>query len=265
MVYRYLEIDIQMKIFILKSILLFLLLLPQVNAYHQPSPTGNIIFYTEIYPPANYLVDDKLKGISVDTLKAMWKHLHMPEQEIQLVPWSRGYKFTLDKNNTALFTMSKTQPRENLFKWVGPIFHATQILIAKKSKNFNFSNTEQVFKHTVATVKGDVSENSLHKIGFPSANIAKIAQLKQAFLLMESDRVDMIVASIHAFDHLIKENNLDANAYEQVWQVNKTGNYLAFNINTPDEVIQTYQQAFDDIAEQRLTIKAQYDLPLAEY
>ena len=254
-----------MKKFVIKSILLFFLVLPQLKALEQPLSTENITFYTEIYPPANYLVNDELKGISVDTLKAMWEHLNIAEPEIQLVPWSRGYQFTLEKNNTALFTMSKTQSRENLFKWVGPIFHSTQILIAKKSKNFNFSNVEQVFGHTVATVKGDVSENSLHKIGFPLVNIAKLSTLDQAFLLMKSGRVDMIIASIHAFDHLMKKNKLDAFDYTQVWQVNKTGNYLAFNINTPDEVIQSYQKAFDDIAEQRLTIKAHYDLPQAEY
>ena len=58
----------------------------------------NITFYTENYPPANYLVNDELKGISVDTLRAMWKHLNISEQDIQIVPWSLGYRFTLDKN-----------------------------------------------------------------------------------------------------------------------------------------------------------------------
>ena len=34
---------------------------------------------------------------------------------------------------------------------------------------------------------------------------------------------------------------------------------------TPDEVIKTYQKAFDDIAKQRLRIKEHYKLPKAEY
>ncbi|TWX73514.1 substrate-binding periplasmic protein [Colwellia sp. C1TZA3] len=254
-----------MQKFILKAILLFFLVLPQLKAFQPPSAIENITFYTEVYPPANYLVNNELKGISVDTLKAIWKNLNLPEQEVLLVPWARGYKFTLDKNNTALFTMSKTQARAKLFKWVGPFFHSTHVLIAKKSKNFNFSNVEQVFNHTVAAVKGDISGISLHKVGFPAANIAKISKLEQAFLMMQSGRVDMMVTSIHAFEHLAKKNNLDANVYEKVWQVNKTGNYLAFNIETPDQILQTYQRAFDNIAEQRLTIKQQYDLSPAEY
>ncbi len=95
--------------------------------------------------------------------------------------------------------------------------------------------------------------------------MAKVSQLKQAFLMMQSDRVDMIVVSIHGFVHLAKQLGFNADDYEQVWQVNKIGNYLAFNINTPDKVVNAYQKAFDSIKEQRLSIKAAYELPKAEY
>jgi polar amino acid transport system substrate-binding protein len=33
---------------------------------------------------------------------------------------------------------------------------------------------------------------------------------------MQSGRVDMMVTSIHAFEHLAKNNNLNADTYEQV-------------------------------------------------
>ena len=52
---------------------------------------------------------------------------------------------------------------------------------------------------------------------------------------------------------------------EQVWQINKIGNYIAFNINTSDVVIQTYQKAFSETAKERLHIKEKYELPKAEY
>lgn len=240
-------------------------MLPHLEAFQSPLLKENITFYAENYPPANYVVNNELKGISVDTLKAIWKHLKISEQEIQVVPWSRGYRFTLDKSNTALFTMSKTQTRQSLFKWVGPVFNSTHVLIAKKSKDFQFSTLGKVFYHNVATVEGDIAEISLHEVGFPSSNMAKVSQIKQAFLMMQSDRVDMIAVSIHGFSYLSKQLGFDEGDYEQVWQINKIGNYFAFNINTPDEVIQTYQKAFDDIAKQRLSIKESYELPLAEY
>jgi len=65
--------------------------------------------------------------------------------------------------------------------------------------------------------------------------------------------------------YLAKQLGFDEYDYEQVWQVNKIGNYFAFNINTSDEFINTYQKAFDNIANQRLRIKEYYEFPLAEY
>jgi polar amino acid transport system substrate-binding protein len=265
MIYLESNVHLLMKKNFLKLMVLFFLMLPQLKAFQYPSSIENIAFYTENYPPSNYIENGKLKGISVDTLKAIWKHLKLPEQKIFLVPWVRGYRFTLDKNNTALLTVSKTQAREHLFKWVGPFFSSTYVLIAKKSKNFNFASLGQVFDHTVATVQGDISEISLQQVGFPSPNMAQTSQLKQAFLMMQADRVDMIVVAIHGFAHLATQLKFDANEYEQVWVVNKKANYLAFNINTPNSVIEIYQTAFDRIAEQRLSIKEHYKLSQADY
>lgn len=225
----------------------------------------NIRFYTEDHPPANYVENGKLAGVSVETLQAIWQQLGVDSQEVLPVPWARGYRFTLDKANTALFTMSRTPSRETLFKWVGPIFHSTHVLIAKKSKQFRFNTLGQVFYQHVATVRGDISEISLIQLGFPDYNMSKVSTLKQAFLMLESDRVDMILVSLHGFSHLSKQLGFDLNDYEPVWQVNKIGNYIAFNIETPDDVIERYQQAFDVITEQRQQIKLKYQLPPADY
>jgi polar amino acid transport system substrate-binding protein len=80
-----------------------------------------VTFYTESYPPANYMENDKLVGISVESLKLMWANLGMSEQNVFLVPWARGYRNVLKTPNSALFTMSRTYAREHLFKWVGPL------------------------------------------------------------------------------------------------------------------------------------------------
>ena len=249
-----------MKLFLLTLITLYFFIICDVAALQPSSSTEKMTFFTENYPPANYIEHDKLTGISVDTLKALWTHLNIPEQTILLAPWSRGYHFTLEKVNTVLFSMSRTLSREHLFKWVGPIFNSTHVLIAKKSKKYHFTNTEQFYDHSIAAVQDDISEVSLHQMGFPPANIVKVSQLKQAFLMMDADRVDMMFISLHGFAYLTKKLHIDEAEYEPVWQVNKIGNYFAFNLKTPDSVIQTYQKAFDDIAIKRIAIKQKYDL-----
>ncbi|WP_339720390.1 ABC transporter substrate-binding protein [uncultured Paraglaciecola sp.] len=224
-----------------------------------------VTFYTESYPPANFMKDNKLAGISIDSLKLMWADLGLPEQNVLMVPWARGYRNVLKTPNTALFTMSRTPAREKLFKWVGPLFKSVHVLMAKKSANLKFENLADVLSYKVATIQGDVSEISLLEIGFPDFNLAKVTDLERAFLMMQKGRVDMIMVSIHGFQHLTKLLKADPAEYEQVWQVNEIGNYIAFNLDTPDFVIQGYQQAFENVAEQRRLIKEKYALPKIEY
>lgn len=233
---------------------------PAENSKHP-----EITFYTEIYPPANFVQNEQLKGITVDTLKAIWRELKQPDQYINIVPWVRGYRNTLNTPNSALFTMSKTPSRENLFKWVGPIFNSTHVLITKKSNQFKFSDFNEVFKYKVAAVRGDISEISLKKLGFPEQNMAKVSELKLAYKMMETGRVDMIVVTIHGFHHLAQQLNFNTNEYENVWQVNKYENHIAFNIDTPDNIINQYQETLDKISDEHLSIKQKYDLAIEEY
>lgn len=248
---------------IMKHLCYLLLFLPSVLL--ASSLDKKITFYSEVYPPANYIENNELVGITVDSLKAVWQDLNIPEQEIAVVPWSRGYRFVLNKPNTALFTMSRTHPREGLFKWVGPVFQSTHVLIAKKTKNFNFKNLGEIFYHKVAAVRGDISEIALMQVGFPEFNMAKVTDLESAYRMLESDRVDMVVATIHGFAYLSAQLGTDVKNYQAVWEVNKVGNYIAFNKETPDEIISQYQRSFDKLADKRLSIKELYALPEEEH
>jgi len=247
------------------STLVLLQLITTSSFAFEKKTSPKLTFYTESYPPANYIENGKMKGITVDTLKAIWKELGMSEQEIKIVPWVRGYRFALDKPNSVLFTMSRTQPREKLFKWVGPIFNSTHVLIGKKAKKFDFANLGQLFYHKIAAVRGDISSISLNQVGFPDYNFTRVTELMLAFKMMESDRVDMIVTTIHGFDHLSKQLEIDYDQYEVVWQINKFGNYIAFNNKTSNEIISKYQSALERIANQHVLIKKKYGLHQAEY
>jgi polar amino acid transport system substrate-binding protein len=229
------------------------------------SQLSPITFYTEIFPPANYMNNNELVGITVDSLKLIWTELKLPEQDITVLPWTRAYRNTLKTSNTALFTMAKTPAREPLFKWVGPLFKSVHILMAKKSSNLKFTNLADVLNYKVSAIKGDISEISLRQVGFPDFNIAKVDDLERSFIMLQSGRVEMMVVSIHSFQHLTNRLGIDASQYEQVWKVNEIDNYIAFNLDTSDDVIQAYQTALDKLESQRTLIKQSYILPAIEY
>jgi polar amino acid transport system substrate-binding protein len=231
----------------------------------KPTKLPPITFYSEDFAPANYVKNDILTGITIDSLKLIWADLNLPEQDITILPWTRGYRGVLKTPNSALLTMAKTPARENLFKWVGPLFNSEHVLMAKKSANLKFNNLGDVLNYRVSTIQGDISEISLQQIGFPDFNMAKVQNLERAFIMLQSDRVDMMMVSIHSFQHLTARLNADVTKYEQVWTVNQVGNYIAFNKQTHDNVIKAYQNALDNVRSEQVLIKQKYDLPLIKH
>lgn len=218
----------------------------------------SITYYTEVYPPSNYLENDQLVGLSVETLKRMWQEMHIAEQKIHLVPWARGYRNTLNNPNSMLFTMARTPERENLFKWVGPLYHAEHVLLARADFKESISDIHQAFKYTIAAIKNDVSEITLLEQNFPEDNIARITQLRQAILMLENRRIDLMIISRSSIQSLIDEHGLSIKNFKIIYSVNKVGNYYAFNKSTPNSLITQYQQVFDSIEAERNAINAKY-------
>ena len=95
--------------------------------------------------------------------------------------------------------------------------------------------------------------------------MAKVSDLKQAFLMLRSDRVDLMMVSVHGLNHVLSQFHESKQKYQVVWQVNKIGNYFAFHRNTPDTLIMAFQQAFDQVSKERQLIKKKYQLPEMEY
>jgi len=87
---------------------------------------------TEIFPPFQFEENGKLKGVSVDIVKAIQQKIN-DNSKIKVYPWNRAYKLTLKKPNYALFSTLRTKERENKFKWIGPL--ATMKLVFFKNKN----------------------------------------------------------------------------------------------------------------------------------
>ena len=94
----------------------------------------DLTFITEDYPPFNFERDGKRQGIAVDALAEMLAlaGARKTRADIKVWPWARGYETALKEKNTVLFSTTRTEAREGLFKWVGPIMPSRIVLVAKK-------------------------------------------------------------------------------------------------------------------------------------
>jgi len=92
-----------------------------------------ITVLTEEWAPFNYLENNKPVGISVDIAKEMMKRTGI-SAEIEIVPWARAYTQAVTRENVMIFTIARTEEREDKFKWVGKVAEKKMYFFKLKSR-----------------------------------------------------------------------------------------------------------------------------------
>lgn len=208
----------------------------------------NIKFYCDEAPPYNYSEENKITGIAVDWLEEMFEITgnKYKTEDIKLVPWARGYNLLLNKPNTCMFSVARTDERENKFLWVGPISEVTIVLLAKKEHNIKINNNDDLKKYSITTMKNDISEFALLKKGLNKKDLEYSSNNTENFLKLKKGRVDLWACekSVASFEI----NNSDKpDEYVCAAILEKSELYFAFNKKTRKEDIKELQTAFNKL------------------
>jgi len=221
---------------------------------------ADLTYMAEDYPPANFIEEGEIKGASVELLKLIWERMGSPEQPIKIVPWARGYKLAQTEPHHVLFSMSRTDVREKLFKWVGPIFKARHILVGMRDTNKKIDSLEDAKAYKIGTIRDDIGELTLLRNGFDEEDLERVSKLEQNVRKLIRGRVDFICQSEDSVRDFIAMNGIDPNLFKTFLVVNVLENYYAFHVDTPDSLIQKFQTALDSLENQRLRILERYGM-----
>ena len=149
--------------------------------------------------------------------------------------------------NTVLFSMTRTPERENLFRWVGPIFKNTTYLIASKKQNIKITSSEDLLNYKFGTINNDASEMFLFRLGLNIDQFTRHNNTLSNLLMLDRGRVDFIVSGWEAFISDANLAGLNPDDFEKVYTVDSSDVSFAFHLDNPDWIIQRFQKAFDDI------------------
>lgn len=217
----------------------------------QPDTSSNDLhkvklkIYTEDSPPGNYLNKGEIAGLAVDMVREILVRLKMPDN-IEVVPWARGYTLALNQPNVALFSTTRLPQREKHFKWVGPLYTQIWGFYGKKGSDLKITSLEDAKKiDRIGTYHKDAKEQFLKKNGFvnlvsTNKNISNIRRLVEGNL-------DLWVSSDFNMPYLAKHAGVDPDQLELVYAFRSVNNYIAFSLQTPDNLIKTWQQTLDNI------------------
>lgn len=216
---------------------------------HADEALNSLKVMTEDYPPFNYHKDGELKGLSVEIVSELLKRAGTTHKrsDIELLPWARGYNLTLDRPGHALFSTTRTEDRENLFKWVGPFVPTIIGLIARKDRNLTIGSEQDFSKIRIGVVKDDVGHLLLRSAGVADKDLDIVLFNDQNYKKLAAGRIDAMAYETSVMKWGLHSVGESLSEYEVIHELKRSDLYLALNKETPDSQVETLQRSFDSL------------------
>jgi hypothetical protein len=144
----------------------------------------------------------------------------------------------------ALYSTGRTDERENLFKWVGPIASSEYILYARNGSGLQVNSLEAAKKAgRIGVVKDDVRHQFLQEYHF--GNISTCGSDTECLHNLIAGTTDLWLGSSANAADIAKKEGISPSAYKSLYAVRTVPLYIAFSNDTPDSVITRWQDALD--------------------
>ncbi|MFC4161040.1 substrate-binding periplasmic protein [Chitinimonas lacunae] len=220
----------------MKSFLLALALL-------SPAYGETLIATTENYPPFNMSLDggQTIIGISTELLRELSRRTRI-EFDIGLYPWSRAYRMAITRDETCVYSTTRTPERESNFKWVGPLVSNDWVLYTRADNKVTLNRIEDARPYLLGAYQDDAVSNYLHDYGYRVEDaIADNLNARKLAL----GRIDFWATGRLLGAYLAQQENLGP--FRLALSFHQTEMYLACNPGVGDEVVERLNQALAEM------------------
>lgn len=217
---------------------------PATTAAPVPPADAGIRIITEELPPFNYAgADGKAAGQSTEVVNGILSRLNQ-KAAIEILPWGEGYAAALNGPGVAIYSTGRTDEREHLFKWVGPISAYDFTFYARNGSGITINGVESAkTAGLIGVVKDDARHQYLVQQNF--SHIITCNTDAECLRGLLENRTDLWFGSAVNFPATVKREGIDPAAVREVYQVKTVPMYIAFSNDTPDSVVAAWQGALD--------------------
>jgi polar amino acid transport system substrate-binding protein len=229
-----------------KIIYIFVVLLPTLAFSEQPKLT----VFSEHLPP--YQIqgkDGNLTGLTIDIFNEL-TNITGITADIKIMSWARAFQNAKDTPNSLIFSMVRSQKREDMFLWVGDIIEYKTYFWGVRNRFKNQKLTfEEIKQYTIASPRSSSGNTYLQHHNFP--NIYTTVSEEQVIKMIYKERADFFIAGKLAVFSVAKKLSLDISKLTPVHEIkdrfSKTS--IAFNLESDTELVKKFQQAFIQLKE----------------
>ena len=232
---------------------LFLLTGEQSAAQEGSSSAGGIVapdapsaavsalkVFAEEWPPVSYSENGQAGGMAVEVVREMLKRAGRNE-EVEIVPWSRGYSRVTQVPNVLLFAAGRNVERERLLTLIGPLLLVKTELYQRRGERWIDRLELARQKAVVGVYRASYFETSARNNGFQLFSLAANPDRSARMLL--SGRVDLWADSNVSSGAIIMKAGGNPADIERIMTLDVTEMMLAISPGTPESIIQTLERA----------------------
>jgi polar amino acid transport system substrate-binding protein len=231
---------------------IFLLIVFALLVSSQAFADNSISIMTEEFAPYQFYEGEgdkkTITGISIEIVQAIQKKVNN-SAEIKVLPWSRALKLLAKKKNSALFSTARTPAREDRYKWVGPISKLEIVFFKKTDSQVKFDSLEDAKKLAkIGVTKNVATHEILTNMGFTNLDIMQSGSDEKNLKRLIKNRIDVWPTAYYAGIYSAKRMGI-LDKIEVIPGVSIMSGflYIAFNIETDNQIIHQWQLALDQL------------------
>ncbi|MCF6437140.1 MULTISPECIES: substrate-binding periplasmic protein [Pseudoalteromonas] len=171
------------------------------------------------------------------------------QYEIRSYPWARSMKLAQSNKNTMIYSIYRTQERENLFQWACPLLNPVKEYLFKlrTRDDIHIESLEDAKKYTISLVRGSVSHEYLLEMGFKNGvNLDLTADPSASPRKLLARRADFIITTEYTAYERMRELGHPYELLEAVHEVknaNERRACMAFSKDTNAKLVSRIRKA----------------------
>ncbi len=203
---------------------------------------------TENLWPFNYLERGTVKGPHTDLVKQVLAASEL-DYSIAVLPWARAYKLATTEPNILIYTINRTNLRQEKFHWIArfPTDAEINFYALKKSKLTN-SDLSTLKTLAIGTQIDTANDNFVTQNGFN--NISRVSHVRQTIGMLKIGRVKLVIASDHQVKRAAQESGLDINELEKIGYAFSSVPSIAVSLKTPIATVEKLRATYKKLAQE---------------
>lgn len=209
-----------------------------------------VTFVTEDLPPLQIKTPGTAPtGAMVDLMNMIIDDIQL-EASIVILPWARAYNMAQNTRNTFIFSILRSEDREDLFQWVGHIYTIQAYLATLAKNNIQINSLEDAKRFKIGVTRNALAETYLKQIGFiTNKNIYASPTYGALWNNLLNGRTDMTFTNHIIWAPQVTKAGIDPSEIKLLFKVNQFASdmYLAASKNTDPLLVKKVQTSLEKI------------------